>query len=288
MNMNDKVLAKVGTVVITENDVNETLAMLSQRGQNLNHPEGRKAIVDQLVNRALFLCEARRNFYEADAKFKQDLARVKDEMLTDFAVEKTLAAVKVTDDDVKKFYEEHKAEFVSGETVEASHILVDSEEKALEILADIKAEKVSFEDAAKQHSSCPSSQRGGALGEFTHGQMVPEFDQAAFAMNVGEVSEPVKTQFGYHLIKLTGKKSNVVVRAYDGHGDMVDLRGCGHARNKAFNVVTPSCEQTRYTGKNAGTVINLDHYKVLCFFSCHGDLLSFFSYRKWGTFRRSP
>lgn len=206
MDMNDKVLAKVGTVVITENDVNETLAMLSQRGQNLNHPEGRKAIMDQLVSRALFLCEARRNFYEADAKFKQDLARVKDEMLTDFAVEKTLAAVKVTDDDVKKFYDEHKAEFVSGETVEASHILVDSEDKAKEILADIKAEKVSFEDAAKQHSSCPSSQRGGALGEFTHGQMVPEFDQAAFAMNVGEVSEPVKTQFGYHLIKVTGKK----------------------------------------------------------------------------------
>ena len=206
MDMNAKVLAKVGTIVITEAEVEENLMALAQRGQNLNHPEGRKMILEQLVNRALFLSEARRNFYEADPKFKAELNKIKDEMLANFAIEKAIANVVATDDDVKKFYEEHKEEFVTGESVEASHILVDSEEKANEILADIQAEKITFEDAAKQYSSCPSSQRGGALGEFTHGQMVPEFDQAAFAMNEGEVSGPVKTQFGYHLIKVTAKK----------------------------------------------------------------------------------
>ena len=211
MDMNAKVLAKVGTIVITEADVEENLAVLMQRGQNLNHPDGRKAILEQLVNRALFLSEARRNFYEADPKFKAELNKIKDEMLANFAIEKAIANVTVTDDDVKKFYDEHKDEFVSGESVEASHILVDSEEKANEILSDIKAEKITFEDAAKQHSSCPSSQRGGALGEFTHGQMVPEFDEAAFAMNEGEISGPVKTQFGYHLIKVTGKKEASVI-----------------------------------------------------------------------------
>jgi len=206
MDMNTKVLAKVGTIVITEAEVEENIAALAQRGQNLNNPEGRKVILEQLVNRALFLSEARRNFYEADPKFKEELARIKDEMLANFAIEKALAAVKVTDEELQKFYEEHKTEFVSDETVEASHILVDTEEKASEILAEIKEGKVSFADAAKQHSSCPSSQRGGALGEFGHGQMVPEFDEAAFSMNVGEIAGPVKTQFGYHLIQLTGKK----------------------------------------------------------------------------------
>ena len=206
MDMNTKVLARVGTVVITEAEVEENVAAIAQRGQNLNNPEGRKIILEQLINRALFLSEARRNFYEADPKFKAELAKAKDEMLANFAIEKAIANVKVSDDEMLKYYEEHKAEFVSGESVEASHILVDSEEKANEILAEIKEGKISFEEAAKQHSSCPSSQRGGALGEFTHGQMVPEFDEAAFAMNVDEISAPVKTQFGYHLIKVTGKK----------------------------------------------------------------------------------
>ena len=60
-----------------------------------------------------------------------------------------------------------------------------------------------FEEAAAQYSSCPSKQAGGDLGQFGRGQMVPEFEEAVFAMEIGEISEPVKTQFGYHLIKLT-------------------------------------------------------------------------------------
>jgi len=134
------------------------------------------------------------------------LAKLKDDMLANFAIEKALNSVTVKEEEVQKLYDEHKSEFMAGESVEASHILVDTEEKANEILAEIKAETISFEDAARKYSSCPSSSNGGALGEFGRGQMVPEFDTAVFAMNVGEVSEPVKTQFGYHLIKLTNKK----------------------------------------------------------------------------------
>lgn len=206
MDANLKILAKVGGAVITEADINETIAALGQRGAGYNSPEGRRAVLEQLINKNLFLAEAKKNFYEADPKFKADLAKIKEEMLANFAIEKAISAVSVADDEIKKFYDEHKSEFVAGEAVEASHILVDSEDKAKEILADIKAGKVSFEDAAKSFSSCPSSERGGALGEFSRGQMVPEFDAAAFAMSVGEISDPVKTQFGYHLIKLTNKK----------------------------------------------------------------------------------
>jgi peptidyl-prolyl cis-trans isomerase C len=83
---------------------------------------------------------------------------------------------------------------------------VDSEDKALELLAKIRAGEIAFEDAAAEHSSCPSGRNGGSLGEFGHGQMVPEFDEACFAMEVGAISEPVKTQFGYHIIRLDSKK----------------------------------------------------------------------------------
>lgn len=89
-------------------------------------------------------------------------------------------------------------------TASARHILVPTEEKANELKAEIAAGK-SFEDLAKEHSTCPSGQRGGALGEFAPGQMVKEFDTVVFNEAVGEVHGPVKTQFGYHLIEITAR-----------------------------------------------------------------------------------
>ena len=87
---------------------------------------------------------------------------------------------------------------------------MDTEEKALEILAEINGGK-SFEDCAKEYSSCPSKEQGGNLGDFGRGQMVPEFDKAVFEMEVGTVTDvPVKTQFGYHLIKLNSKSEGGV------------------------------------------------------------------------------
>ena len=84
----------------------------------------------------------------------------------------------------------------------ARHILVDSEQQCLDLKAQIEG-GASFEDLAKQHSSCPSGARGGALGTFNPGQMVKEFDTVVFNEAVGEVHGPVKTQFGYHLIEIT-------------------------------------------------------------------------------------
>jgi peptidyl-prolyl cis-trans isomerase C len=84
----------------------------------------------------------------------------------------------------------------------ARHILVKSEDECNKIKQEIEG-GVSFADAAKQHSQCPSGRDGGALGEFRPGQMVPEFDQVVFKDEVGKVHGPVKTQFGYHLIEIT-------------------------------------------------------------------------------------
>ena len=86
----------------------------------------------------------------------------------------------------------------------ARHILVDTEEKCLQLKEEI-AGGASFADLAKQHSSCPSGQRGGELGEFGPGQMVKEFDDVVFSAEVGKVHGPVKTQFGFHLIEITNR-----------------------------------------------------------------------------------
>ncbi len=89
--------------------------------------------------------------------------------------------------------------------VKASHILVKTEEEAIKIQEEINKGK-DFSQAAKEFSLCPSGQNGGDLGYFTKGQMVKEFEDAAFSMEKGQLSNPIKTQFGYHLIYLTDKK----------------------------------------------------------------------------------
>lgn len=84
----------------------------------------------------------------------------------------------------------------------ASHILVASEAEAIDLKQQI-ADGAKFEDLAREHSSCPSGKAGGSLGRFNKGDMVPEFDAVIFSdLPIGEVSEPVKTQFGYHLIEV--------------------------------------------------------------------------------------
>ena len=200
-----RVLAAVGGQSITEADVEAMVASLAQRGQNYNSPEGRKIVLEQLVNQKLLLIDATRNLYEREPAFKAELARVKEDLLVNYAVGKAIESVRVSDDETKKFFDENQEQFRSEESVNASHILVSDEKEAKSILEKIQNGEISFEDAAKQYSSCPSASEGGCLGDFGQGQMVPEFDEACFTMEVGELRGPVQTQFGYHLIKLNGK-----------------------------------------------------------------------------------
>ena len=200
-----QILAKVNGQPITSADLDAFIISMGPGGERYNNPEGRKMVLEQLINKKLFLADAAKNLYEYDPKFKAEFQRMKEEMLANFAIAKAVESVKVTDEEAKAFFEENKSELMSGETVNASHILVASEEEANEILAKINAGEISFEDAARAHSSCPSSEQGGNLGEFGRGQMVPEFDGACFEMSVGEIRGPVKTQFGFHLIKLNAK-----------------------------------------------------------------------------------
>jgi peptidyl-prolyl cis-trans isomerase C len=86
----------------------------------------------------------------------------------------------------------------------ARHILVSTKEECENIKKQIEGE-TDFAEMAKQHSQCPSGKQGGELGEFTEGQMVPEFDQVVFKEEVGKVHGPVQTQFGFHLIEITNR-----------------------------------------------------------------------------------
>ncbi len=202
----EKILAKVGPLTVTDTDVEEFIAGLGQKGQSYNNPEGKRVILEQLIGNKLLLLDAKRNLLEAEPEFKAELARLKDNLLVSFAANKALSCVTVSDKEAEEYYSANEAQFLTPETVNASHVLVATEDEASTLLAKIKAGEMTFEEAAEKFSTCPSGKNGGSLGDFGRGQMVPEFDSAVFSMQVGEITDtPVKTQFGYHLIKLNSK-----------------------------------------------------------------------------------
>ena len=211
----DKIMAKVGPLTVTEDEVFDFLTALGQRGQAYNNPEGIKVILEQLIGQKLLLLDARRNLFEGEAEYRAQLAKLKDQLLVSYAQNKILATVTVSDKDARDYYDNNQEKFMSGETVNASHILVDTEEQAASILEKINAGEISFEDAAREYSSCPSKENGGSLGDFGRGQMVPEFDKAVFQMEEGQISSsPVATEFGFHLIKLN-KKNEATLTPYE-------------------------------------------------------------------------
>ena len=133
-----------------------------------------------------------------------------------------------TEDEVAKFYEAHKAEFVVPPQVLCQHILVKgSNDAALDKIKEIRERIVSgksdFAAEAKEHSDCPSGQEGGSLGWFGRGMMVPEFDKVAFEMKKGEVSGVVSTQFGYHIIYKADEKGGGEQTLVDVHDQIKDL-----------------------------------------------------------------
>lgn len=201
----NKVLAVVGGKPITDTDVENAIYSLGERAGAYQNAQGRQIMLEQLINKELVLTDAKKNLLEMDPEFKEELAKLRNELLVNFYVEKVLREVKLAPGEEKKYFDEHPEEFQGEETVNASHILVESAEKANSILAQIRSGEIPFEEAAKSFSSCPSAREGGSLGDFAKGQMVPEFDAACFSMQEGEIAGPVKTQFGYHLIRLNKK-----------------------------------------------------------------------------------
>lgn len=204
--MNEKrVLAVVNEKEITEDTVLKFLNDLGpQMAMQFQSPEGMKTVVDELINQEVMYLNAKENGLDLEEDFTKELERVKEGLLKQYALNKILADISVTEGEALEFYNENKENFKKPETAVASHILVEDEEKAKDIIKEIE-EGMSFEDAAKNYSTCSSKAQGGNLGEFGRGQMVKEFEDAAFGMEVNSISEPIKTQFGYHIIKLANK-----------------------------------------------------------------------------------
>ena len=203
--MENKVLAIVNGSEITEGHRSSLLRSLGpQRAQQFQGKEGEELILKELINQELFYFDAVDTKLEETEEFKAELENAKMNILKQINIHNTLKAVKIEEDELKEFFNNNKEKYNKPATVGAKHILVSDEEKINEIAEELKGD-LTFEDAAKKYSTCPSKDRGGDLGVFGKGQMVPEFEAVAFELEIGVISEPVKTQFGYHIIMTTEK-----------------------------------------------------------------------------------
>lgn len=205
MKKND-VLATVGERKITGQDVEALLRSLPpQTASQFRSENGMKNLIRELVGQELIYLDALDQCMDKDEAYLQAVEKAKADVLKQYALNRLLGNVQVTEEEITEFYSKNKSNFTTSPSVKASHILVDDLEKAEQIADEIK-NGLSFEEAARKYSKCPSKENNGDLGFFTRGKMVPEFEAATFAMEKGQVSSPVKTQFGYHLIKVYDKK----------------------------------------------------------------------------------
>ena len=208
--MENKVLAIAAGHEITENDLNALIARYpEQQRAAFNSEEAKKNLLEQLISFELFNKFGQELELDKTQEYKDAVASITKEVLTSMAMNKALADVTVTDEDAKKYYDENKDAFSVPPTVSARHILVKTEEEANKVKEEING-GLSFADAAMKYSSCPSKEQGGNLGAFSKGMMVPEFEKASFEAEIGVLTEPVKTQFGYHLIIVDSKNEGAV------------------------------------------------------------------------------
>jgi len=172
----------------------------------LKQPEFLKNIINEKINSILFIEEAKRLKYDQNEEFKRAFDLLKSGLIGQTYAMEYVKDVKATDEELKEYFETNKERFKEmPERIRVRHILVPEEEQAKEILAKIKAGE-NFEKLAEEHSICPTAQNGGDLGYFSRGRMAPLFEEAAFKLKKGEISDVVRTNFGFHIIKMEDYK----------------------------------------------------------------------------------
>ncbi|MFQ5581651.1 MAG: peptidylprolyl isomerase [Mariprofundaceae bacterium] len=204
------VVARIGGHALYESDIDAEMNALPESLRHLrNDSQARAQVLQSLIKRQILSQRAQELGLDADPAVHQSIVRARDAILIRALEEWQLNHLpKATELKISAYYNEHPDEFTIPEQIHARHILVASEKKAWEILKALKRKKADFASLAATHSLDDSNKsRGGDLNWFSRGIMVKPFEEAAFALNkAGARSKPVKTQFGWHIIELLGKR----------------------------------------------------------------------------------
>ncbi len=200
-----KVLAKVGDRTITAADLDQAMGDMAQQFQSFPEEERRARALDSLIDINVLAILAEKEGLQNEEDIQRRIELLRARTLHNGYFQKKIQAA-ITPDTLKKRFEEESAKVKPQQEVSARHILVKTAEEAKAIVAELDGGK-DFIELAKEKSTGPSGPNGGDLGYFGPGRMVPEFEKAAFALEKGAYTkEPVKTQFGFHIIRIDDKR----------------------------------------------------------------------------------
>jgi peptidyl-prolyl cis-trans isomerase C len=201
----DKVVATIDGNPVYASQLALAEAEMGSQFQRLPEDQRRAAVLSALIDIKLMAKQAEEAGVPETEDFKKKLQFLRDRTLHNEYF-RTQVVEALTEDEVRARYEKEIAAMPAEQEIRARHILVDSEEQAKAIIAELDAGK-DFVELAKEKSTGPSGEQGGDLGYFTRGRMVPEFEEAAFALEPGTYTkEPVKTEFGWHVIEVEDKR----------------------------------------------------------------------------------
>jgi len=231
-NLQQEVVARVGDRIITLAEFNRIIARETEGGGL--PPEKKKALLDKYVNQLLFLEGAKRMRLaerpEVAARMEEAAQQV---LVNEYLKLKIVDPAKVSETEIKTYWKEHRNDYLAPLQVRARHILIavapggendaEARARAETLLPRIRAGENFAELASQLSDDIGTKLRGGDLGYFTSGKMAPAFEQAAFALKPGEVSEPVKTSFGYHLIKVEERREPAP-RPYEAAREMINAK----------------------------------------------------------------
>jgi len=202
----DKVVATINGKPITDADLAVADSEIGSDMGSMPADQKRMSLVEFLIDNQLFAEAAEESKLDQGPAFESRLAYLKRRALRELYFDKIIKG-SVSDADARKLYDEQVQKLKPEEEAQASHILVATEAEAKDLKEKLK-NGGDFAALAKEHSKDPGSKdTGGDLGFFTRGQMVPQFEEAVFSMNKGDVSDPVQTQFGWHIIKVVDKRT---------------------------------------------------------------------------------
>jgi len=229
------ILARVDEETITLTEFNGRIAKLPEQYQEIISKNKQRVLDDYIVE--LLLCkEAIRLGIDKEKDTRDILKEARRKILMAKFIEDEIGnKIGVEDAELRDYYEKNKDKFLVPEKMKASHILVKTEDKAKEILKVLEG-GASFEELAKSESVDLTNRRGGDIGYFTKGQLVPEFEEACANLEIGKLSPIVKTNFGYHIIKLTERQPSHV-RVYEEVKQEIERELLNHKKREKFNKV---------------------------------------------------
>jgi peptidyl-prolyl cis-trans isomerase C len=246
----DPVLARVEGIEIRQSDVDGELRRLPEELRSVPPNMLQPLLLDQMITQKALVAAARAQGLDRDSEVAQRLRRAEEDTLQQALLLREVQPL-LTDEALRTRYQRDVAGRPADEEIRARHILVATEAEARAALAEVRRPNTDFAEVARRRSTGPGSREGGDLGFFKRGDMIPEFETAAFALRPGEIAQnPVRTQFGWHVIKLEERRA-VAAPTYEDSREQLRQQAFEEGVNAAVQRIRAAANVERLAGGEA-------------------------------------